>query len=82
MSVYVTLWSSFTEPNLISQFHKVEKVYTELVDLMSAYIVTEDHGKVLRFLDTYDLSHDFVKICIRDKQFRLLVETWHRNRYI
>ena len=83
MSVYVTLWSLFNEPNLTSQFWKVEEVYTNLVDLMTTYILTDDPRQVIEFLVTYELTPNFIRTCIQDKQFKFLVKSkasWRKNR--
>ena len=85
-SVYQLLWTLIKEHSLTSQFHKVERVYTELISLFSEYTYTEDPTALLEFFSRHQFSAlEFVETGLQDQQFKFLVANqvpWHRNRLI
>jgi len=75
-SVYKVLWSKYQEHNLIAQLHKVDSVYTSLVESFTEYIINNDVEELISTLYVLELlSVSFVDICRKDKIFQDLLYT-------
>ena len=75
-SVYKALWLKYQEHNLFTQSHKVECVYTSLVESFTEYIINNDADELASTLYVLELlSVSFVDICRKDKLFQDLLYT-------